>query len=607
MKFLKGLFVFLFVLVLLVFVGAYVFLQSFDINKYRPQIVAEISKQLGRNVAIDKLGLNLSLFNGVYAQVVGLKVSEDPGFGQGDFASIGAVNLNVDVLAYLSRREIVVSKVVVEALNVTIIRDQAGLMNIQKIGPSENQSAVLETSPSSAPKQQSAPVAIPNFSIKTITLADAAVMFIDKGQNPPMQLAVSKVDFTVKDFSLNQPFGFEGKAAVFGADKNLTIAGQAAINATAQEAQLNQVVVEFDLAKLKVADLMKAVPSLASAGLKENLSGKITVKIPALTAGAKGMGTLAVSGKLQDGQISTQFLPVAVEKIAADFTADAKDIDVSSFSLQLLTGTVTGKAKILDYMASQELRAECRAIAVPLSSLVAGLPQGMKLGGSLNADLAIGGQNLANPDKFLNSLSGSGQFAVDGGKVENFNLLKTVLGRIEFIPGLATLVEANIPQQYRGEYQSNETVFEKISSTFKITDGVADLPDFVVLANLFEADMQIKADTKLNGKVSGQIKLPLDLSEYLVSQAKELAYLKNSDGKIVLPLTSFEGPLTSLKIVPDMKALGKAALEGEGRNQINKLINKALKVDDGTNLPGENSAPAPEKELINGVLDKIFK
>ncbi|MCC6758246.1 MAG: AsmA family protein [Candidatus Omnitrophica bacterium] len=604
MKFLKGLVITVIVLFVLVFAGAYIFLKSFDINKYRAQIATEVGKQVGRTVAIEKLGLNLSLFSGVYAEAQGFKISEDPVFGQGDFLSVGSVQLNVDVMAYLSRREIVVSKVVVSGLDVKVVRDAQGVMNVQKIGPAPV--AVAEGQPA-APAASAAAPAIPPFSVQRISIENGTVMFTDNAMAPPMQIAVSHIDFNVKDFSLQKPFGFEGQAAVLGGTSNVSLKGQAAIDMATQQVQLSGIEVVFDLAKLAVADLVKAVPSVEAAGLTD-IQGKISIQVPSLTAGAQGLGALAMNGKFQDGKVMTKMLPLPVEKINADFIADEKDFTVSQYSLQLSTGVISGTAKITDYMKTMGLSAQVKVDALPAGALVSNLPEGMKLVGTANAELSISGQNLAAPDLFLSSLNGSGMFEVKDGKIENFNVLKTVLGRIEIIPGLAAAVEASIPEKYREEFTLNETIFQKAGSSIQITNGVVNMPDMQILSNLFEAGLQIKADAKLNGKVSGKVMIPADLSASLASQADALNYLKDSDGRITISLTSFEGPLASMKVMPDVKELGKVAIKGEGKRQLGNFINKALGVE---NAPapqeGEPAVANPGEEIIGGVLDKIFK
>ena len=606
MKVLKIFVIAVFVLIVLAFVGTYIFVKNFDINKHKDTLALEIGKQLGRNVEIASMDLNVSITKGIYAEVRGLTISEDAVFGKGHFATLGAAQLNVDVMAYLSKREIVISKIIIDALNVNIIRDQIGSINVQKIGPvpSDKVNTAAASSPATAIASSSAP-AIPDFSVRTITISNGTILYKDKGQNPPMQIPISHVDITITDFSLSKPFAFDGKLALFGGEKNVDVSGQASISVADQSVKITSFVTEVYLAKLKIADLVNAVPALAPMGLKENLEGKVTIEIPSLSAGASGLGSLVLNGKLQGGKIVTALLPVPIEKVSADFSANAKDFSANQFSLQLRTGIVSGKAMITDYLLSQGLVLDVKVKEMPLASLVSGLPEGMTFGGALEADAHITGEGLADPNKFLNSLNGSGKFDVKDGKLENFNVLKVILSRIEFIPGLATIVETNMPQQYKESFVRNDTIFQKINSSLQITDGVFNMPDMQVVSDLFEADMKISANSKLVGTVAGQVKLPADLSEYLASKTQPLGYLRNSEGRIVMPLTSYEGPLTSLKIFPDVKSLGKAALEGEGRNQVNKLLNKVLKTD-GTLSTGTEEGAQPD-QIINGVLDKIFK
>ena len=44
MKFIKAIFITIFLLIILAVIGAYIFIKNFNINQYKPQIIAEISK-----------------------------------------------------------------------------------------------------------------------------------------------------------------------------------------------------------------------------------------------------------------------------------------------------------------------------------------------------------------------------------------------------------------------------------------------------------------------------------------------------------------------------------------------------------------------------------
>lgn len=611
MKFLRNLFIFLIVLIILVFAGGVIFLKSFDINRYRDRITAEIKKSIGRDVTLSGITLNLSLFDGVVAEIQGLKINEDPAFGTDDFLSVGTARLNVDAMSYLTRHEIIISKIAVSGLNIRVIKNRQGIINAQKIGPPSIKGPESAQSPSN-PAATASPAGLPALTVKTIEFSDGKVVYTDQGFQPALNIVVSRINFTVENFSLNAPFIFKGHMGILGETKNLDFSGRAKLDLSSQQADLSDVHVSLDLSGLNIPEMIRSFPPLEASGLKDRMEGTVSVQIPSLSAGVKGLGTLNVAGKIENGKFATKFLPAVVEKVNAGFTADSKDINIEKFSLNLLTGTVSGQAKISDYLAGQALSAHVKTEAVPLDSVVAGLPEGMVLKGGVDAQIEVTGQNLSQTQQFLKSLNGTGKFEVKDGKLENFNLLKTLFSRIDFIPGLASIAESAVPGQYQAQLAGNETRFQKLSSSINITGGTVNLPDLQIASELFEADFQIFVDPQLIGNLSGQVKLPGDFSQNLAGQAKPLAYLQNSDGNIVMPLVSSKGPLTALKIMPDVKNVVKNAIEGEGVRQLDKLLNKVLKTDDSGQQDsgsgeGEGTSQSPAKELIHGVLDKILK
>ena len=64
-----------------------------------------------------------------------------------------------------------------------------------------------------------------------------------------------------------------------------------------------------------------------------------------------------------------------------------------------------------------------------------------------------------------------------------------------------------------------------------------------------------------------------------------------------------------MKMLPDVKELGKVAVQGEGKRQLGKLLDKVLKTEDSAApaTPGEEAAPSAGEQIIGGVLNKIFK
>lgn len=610
MKILKGILIFLFVLILLAGIGLFVFVKTFNINKYKPQIAAALTEQIGRDVAIEGLAMDISLTKGLYAQMVGMKIAEDPQFGFGDFVNITAIKLKVDFMAFLTRREIVVSEVAIESPNISIIRDTNNVINAQKIGPAGAPAATSAAS-ATAPAAASASGELPKFSMQTLVLTDGTVRFIDRTQNPPMDITLSQIRFTIKNFSLTDPFRFEGEAAVFNEIPNMNFSGQAGLDLKTQEVRLSFVEGSFDLDKIALNNLLTALPPLKPAGFKETPDGRISIQIPNMIAGPQGLTSLSLTGKLEGGRIVVESLPVPVEQINVAFSMDAKDLTVSEYSLKMADGTVSGNAKITDYQKAQGLSLKTSIAKISPASLIAQMPEGLVLEGSINGDMNITGSDLANPDLFLYSLNGGGQFSLKDGRLKDFNVLKVLLGRVQFLAGLIETVQTQVSEEYGQYLVRNDTVIREAKSDIKMTNGVIDLPNIVVLSDAFEANMNFSVDPKMNTKADGQVMIQSDLSKQLAEKAEAFEYLKGEDGRVLIPLTHYEGPLLSFKMMPNVKNVAASAIKTEGTKQLDKVLDKVFGPEepaapnpDGTPAPAENGSP--ERQMIKGVLDNLL-
>jgi len=97
----------------------------------------------------------------------------------------------------------------------------------------------------------------------------------------------------------------------------------------------------------------------------------------------------------------------------------------------------------------------------------------------------------------------------------------------------------------------------------------------------------------------------------------ELQYLADING-ILIPLKSYQGPLASLKVMPDLEYISKRVLVSKGKEELNKLLDKVFDKDEGAeNFSDQDemddqqdestSSQSPERQIIEGVLDAIFQ
>ncbi len=157
------------VLAVLLIVAGGIFIAAFDVNRYKPQIVAAVKERTGRVLRFDG-DLALSLFPRVAVKVPVTTLSE-PG-SDTVFARLQSARAAVALLPLL-RRTIEVDAVHIEGLQATVIRRKDGSTNIDDLlqRQSEAPAARGGTSPSPPPATTVAAVELKNADITYRDLA----------------------------------------------------------------------------------------------------------------------------------------------------------------------------------------------------------------------------------------------------------------------------------------------------------------------------------------------------------------------------------------------------------------------------------------------------
>jgi uncharacterized protein involved in outer membrane biogenesis len=113
MKNIKKVFLIVFVIFFVFFVllagAAFFFLRNFDPNKFKPQMIAQAEQMLNRRVELGNLQLGLSLKQGIFLSISGIKIVDDPQFSKENFLTIERLGLGLDILSFITQRQINVS------------------------------------------------------------------------------------------------------------------------------------------------------------------------------------------------------------------------------------------------------------------------------------------------------------------------------------------------------------------------------------------------------------------------------------------------------------------------------------------------------------------
>ncbi len=629
-KIIKVLFISIFVILVLAIAGLAIFLKTFDLNKYLPQIVKAASDALGRPVHIDRADLNLSL-QGIVVDVSGVRVDDDPQFSSSPVLEMEKAHLALEFAPLLMAREVRVGSVLIEGTRVNIVRSAEGVVNAALIGKKpEGQTWIAAkgeaVAVTPAPVE---PLVLPALSVKSIIVRGASIEFTDHDPKMPLHVIVPGVDITVNEFSLTKSFPVVVDLSLASGVRNIHATMDVQLDVSGQRASVTNGVVQSDLSQLKMDALKAMSPVLAEAPLPLSLEGKVRADIKLLEAGAKGLEKLDAQIELSQGGLKLKEILVSITKIHALADVGIADAKLSDLSLNIGEGTVKIEGDVKDYLKAQQFTAKINAAGIKIEELIdqAALPVVVK--GKVNADVALAGAGFA-PDVMMKGLTGKAKVSVTDGVIEKLNILKAVLGpTLGMVPGLADSLDQGINAKLQDKLGEDATVLQKAEAQFTIADSAATINEAVVSTKVFDVTASGRIGFDMTADIPLSIVVAQDLSAQLVKDTQGLSYLSGEDGRIRID-GRLTGLLTAPKFTPvvDLKKIGRNAIMEEGSKQLQKVIEKNPEVGDILNsiLGGGSSKAADQdaqpasqvqdseassgdknKKLINNVLNDIFK
>ena len=368
----------------------------FDGEKFRPMAESEAKKALGREVKIGKLGVSVWNMGAVAEDIT---VADDPAFSREPFVKAKEMTIGVELMPYLTSKEIKITTVRLKEPRISLIKSAAGKWNFEGLG---------------AASSRTTPAAPGAFSVGSVKIEDGIIV-VRKGSH---KSEYSEVKLSVSDFSAASNFPFEMKAATPGGGK-LEADGRAgplvAGNAVASPIKMDIDVKGLDLAKSGFVD-----PASGIGGVMD-FAGKAVSDGKKLTA--EGKGTVKKLKVAAGGAPATQ--PVTLD-LAADLDPVTNqgritkgDITVGS-SKATLTGTMNTKGEtvvVKSKLDATSMKVDDIAGLLPALGIV--LPSGAQLkGGTASTNLNIEGS--------LDRLVISGPLNVSGTTLMGFDAKKSM-------------------------------------------------------------------------------------------------------------------------------------------------------------------------------------
>lgn len=624
MKFLKILFVGFLIMLIMISISIFIFIKTFNINRFKPQIIKQVTQAFGREVQLEEIGLSVSISQGVAVHIRGLRVAGHQAFSEDNFINIKSIRMGIDVRSFILNREVRVSRIDLESVRIVIIRDEKGRINAQTLAVSQkNNGGLPATPPQNNPPQENPPttqvaVSLPfKLLIQSFQIKDATIVYIDRMLDPNITVEFSNVNVDVRDFSLNEACDVSLEASLFSRQKNIKAKGQLIVDSKDFSVVLRGITIDSDLSDLSLPLLEKSLPMVQPAGFKDNFEGRVHVDIDKVILNQTGLAGLILKSDLSSGRVSFKQPALSLTNISADFDATEKDLQIKKSSMTVAGGAIAITGRVADYLKNQAFSGHVTLNDLDLNQLVPKV-ESIEFQGKMSGQFTVNGQGFA-PDAIAQTLSGKGTLEIKEGKLVNINVLQVVLDKISMLPKLVDKLNENLPEKYKEKLKEKDTAFSKIQLNTTIAGKNISLDDAEITSDVFTITGQGNMSFDQRLTLEAGIRIPQDLSQSMVATSQGLEYLLEDTGEIFIPI-KISGKVPALAFFPDVEYLGKKILMNKGREELNKILEKVFKRDEAPQespQPPDGSAPqpspqekpqkSPEQELIEGILDQIFR
>lgn len=621
------------IITVFLFVGIFVFLKTVDLNRFKAQITEQISKSIKRDVRMRHVSFNFSVNQGITLHISGLTVMDLPDFSTEPMLYIDSSHLDVDVLPFLLKRQVLASKIEFNSLKVNLIRNNKGEINFQKFAQKENddlpvagKAATSQTGDASekATKKKSKDFNFKEMLIRSIRITDGAFIFTDHMTEPSTMIPITEIEFQISNLSVDAPFPFQLKASLFSDRKNISLNGLAQINMLNQQIRIDDLKMQTNFSNLSLDRVYEGIPSLKDAGLKDRIDGKLGIDVHQMILSEEGLLVLSSDGRLTDITAQFENSPIPIENLDMQFSMTESDAEIAEIKMPLASGEMRMSGRLIEYLAEQKFLADLKLTNAQLSELAGQLNLPVKLEGQLHAKCKFSGRGI-DGKALESSLVGEGVFEVKNGRILDINILKLVLSKISFIPNAAGKIEKNLLEKYKEKLEAEDTILEKVETDIKIHEGVVFINRAQVNADGFLVLASGKLDFDQNLNLAADLYILSELSASMVAVSEELKYFLDEQQRIHIPLRTYNGKLADFRMYPDVEDLGKEIIRDMGKEELKKVIFKALDLDDeksedapseGGGGPGQSSgssegeAPqememSPEEAIIESIFDMI--
>lgn len=337
-------------------------------------------------------------------------------------------------------------------------------------------------------------------------------------------------------------------------------------------------------------------PELNLADVKGAGAGR---KKPEVLKDLKGEGTLAVkggavtargnfsstSGTIADGDYKDLKTTTAL----ADRVATIESLTVGAFG-----GALNAKGRYDMRDATPTFAATTNVKGMDVTQMARAFAPESKqnVRGALDMDLDVTGAGK-EWQAIQKSLKGHGKAEVKNGALLDVNLAESVMSNL---PGGVSLVPSDIRKKYPAIFSAKDTEFKQLKGSAVIADGRARTDDLIVSAAEFETQGKGWFGFDKTVDFKALLLFSPQLSQDIVSKAKEAKGFANDRGQIEMPFT-LSGKLPGAKPKPDMNYVARAMQRGFLERGLGSLGGKKSRKESSESAAsGETSSDGSSKK-----------
>jgi uncharacterized protein involved in outer membrane biogenesis len=285
----------------------------FDLNKYKPELVAQVKKATGRDLVLDG-PVTLSLLPMPAVGVSGVRFMNMPGAKNPDMVEVKSITVKPSLLALLGGN--------IEVSEVTLVEPKIVLeVNAEGKPNWEFAPSVEEAKPAAAKPSSPKPI-----SLGALTIENGTLLFSDSRAG--ISVTAEKANFTASVGSLDGPYSLAGGATLNGAPLKLDLS----VGAKGTNGYATNVSLEAN-GKLGFKG------TLSELGPNARIGGVATVSADSLTNFVTTLTSLA-------GQPAPILPPLFAAKFSFDGSIDASQTDFATKDFKMALGASSGSGAI---------------------------------------------------------------------------------------------------------------------------------------------------------------------------------------------------------------------------------------------------------------------